>query len=292
MTIIFDCRQVAHAYHEQVRQRLVRLPFVPSLATLLVGHDDGSIVYRKYIEQDAKTVGVQTMRYEAHDLESILSVIREVNATSTIHGLLILNSGKSSQDITIMNAVDPLKDVEGLHHAQFGHLVQYKKHPEQNGALNYVVPATAKAVVKLLQYYQVPLEGSHVGIINHSLRVGKPLSLMLANLDATVAMCNSATPRSALIQTCQAADIVVTAVPAAGFLIQPDWIRDGAVVVDVSYPGNLTGDLYGKASYMTLPLQKDMGTIPPEHGRCGRLGLVTRAMTMMNLAYCAEWQSH
>ena len=139
-----------------------------------------------------------------------------------------------------------------------------------------VVPATAKAVVKtLLSYPEIVVDNSFVVIVNNSMRVGKPLGLMLENLGATVLKCYHKTPAAVLEDNVRRADILITAVPDPSFKLDPSWVKPGAVVVDVSYQGNVDMKaLDGRASFVTAS--------------DNRIGAVTRAMTFVNLVYCSK----
>ncbi|MCM2305602.1 MAG: hypothetical protein NDJ72_12940, partial [Elusimicrobia bacterium] len=112
-------------------------------------------------------------------------------------------------------------------------------------------------------------------VVNNSMRVGKPLGLMLENLGATVVKCYDKTPRALLEEQVRRADILVTAVPDPSFKLDPSWVKKGAAVVDVSYQGNVDAKaLDGVASFLTAP--------------DNRIGAMTRAMTFVNLVYCAK----
>jgi 5,10-methylene-tetrahydrofolate dehydrogenase/methenyl tetrahydrofolate cyclohydrolase len=175
-----------------------------------------------------------------------------------------------------MDLVSPLKDVEGLHSVNLGYLVKYKRFLDEAKGIKCVVPATAKAVVKtLLHYPEIKIEGAFAVVINNSMRVGKPLGLMLENLGATVMKCYDKTPQEVLEQSVRRADIVVTAVPDPSFRLEASWIKKGAVVVDVSYQGNI--DMKAAASRASFLTASD-----------NRIGSVTRAMTFINLVYCAK----
>ena len=138
------------------------------------------------------------------------------------------------------------------------------------------MPATAKAVVKILQAYpEIPIEGAFAVVVNNSMRVGKPLGLMLENLGATVVKCYDKTPRGLLEEQVRRADLLITAVPDPSFNLDPSWVKPGAAVVDVSYQGNVDAKaLEGVASFLTAP--------------DNRIGAMTRAMTFVNLVYCAK----
>src|SRR5207237_1062993 len=137
------------------------------------------------------------------------------------------------------NAVTPSKDIEGRHAENLGFLDQFKRYIDEPRGVKCVVPATAKAVVKLLQHYKLPGDGAFVCIVNDSEVVGRPLGTMLKNLGATVVNCHVATPKKTLEEVAAMADIVVTAVPDPAFKLDPKLIKRGAAVVDISYGGNI-----------------------------------------------------
>jgi len=281
MAIILDCRAVADHYFEWVRAEASRLPFVPTLATLLYGPgaDHASIQYRDLILKDAERLGLSARSLEAHDEEGVLRRIDEANADPDVHGLIVFYPLRSGlDDHAVMDRVSPYKDAEGLHSLNLGYLIKYQLFLDEARQAKCVVPATPKAVVKVLQRHRDALiEGSFATIVNNSMRVGKPLGLMLENLGATVVKCYDKTPRGALEDCVRRSDLVITAVPDPAFHLDPAWIKPGAAVVDVSHQGNIdTRALMDRAALVTVPEN--------------RLGRVTRAMTFVNLIYCARYK--
>lgn len=281
MSILLDCRAIADQFLDWVRAESAQLPFTPTLATLLYspGADAASIHYRDLILKDAERLGLAARSLEAHDEAGLLRRIDDANEDPGVHGLVVLYPLRSRlADHDIMDRVSPYKDAEGLHAVNLGHLVKYRMFLDEARRIKCVVPATPKAVVKALQRHpEAPIAGAFAVIVNNSMRVGKPLGLMLENLGATVVKCYDQTPAKVLETNVRLADIVVTAVPDPSFQLDAGWIKDGAAVIDVSYQGNIdTGKLRGRAALLTVPEN--------------RIGRVTRAMMFVNLIYCARYK--
>lgn len=276
---IVDSQTIADHYLEWVRREAAALPCTPCLATLLYrsAADAASAQYRDVVLKDARGSGFDTRLLEAADLEELRHHIAAVNGDPDIHGLVVLYPLRThARDEDIMDLVVPHKDIEGLHSINLGYLIKYKVFLDEAQTLKCVVPATAKAVVKALQWYPgVAIRGAFVTIVNNSMRVGKPLGLMLENLGATVVKCYDQTRREDLEHCIRRSDIVVTAVPDPAFHLDPSWVRPGATVFDVSYQGNVdVRGLEGRAALYTVPQN--------------RLGKITRAMMLVNLVYCAK----
>lgn len=251
----------------------------PRLATVLFRPDQNpaSLKYRDLIVKDAERLGVAVEAHESQSEESLLAMVRGLNADRRVTGMMLFYPLRAAvHDEDVMDRVSPLKDVEGLHSANLGFLVKYKRFLDEARGIKCVVPATAKAVVKTLQAYpEIPVSGAFAVIVNNSMRVGKPLGLMLENLGATVVKCYDKTPRAVLESMVRQADILVTAVPDPAFKLDACWVKPGAAVLDVSFQGNIdAAALEGRASFATAA--------------DNRIGVMTRAMTFVNLVYCAR----
>ena len=281
VTKTLDSQAVARQYLSWIKEELPRFSFTPALATIMhrPTADAASLRYRDLIISDASGLGLKTLALEAKEAGDLLEMIRKANEDPGVHGIMVFYPLRCALDDTdVMDRVSPFKDAEGLHSTNLGYLVKYKKFLDESRGIKCVVPATAKAVVKALQAYpEVPIRNSFVAIVNNSMRVGKPLSLMLENLGATVVACYHLTKPKDLEQCVRQADILITAVPDPAFRIDPGWVKPGAAVLDVSHPGNIdVGALQGKASLATAP--------------DNRIGRVTRAMILVNLLYCAKYK--
>ena len=278
-TRFLDCRGTAARYFDWVAREIGAMRKKPHLATVLFRpkQNPASLQYRDLILRDAGRLGIPVDGHEASDEESLLTLVRRLNADRTTSGLMLLYPLHCAlKDEDVMDLVSAAKDVEGLNSTNLGYLLKFKRFIDEARGIKCVVPATAKAVVKLLQAYpEIPVEGSFAVVVNNSMRVGKPLGLMLENLGATVVKCYDKTPRALLEDQVRRADLLITAVPDPSFKLDPSWIKKGATVVDVSYQGNVDAKaLEGTASFLTAP--------------DNRIGAMTRAMTFVNLVYCAK----
>ena len=275
MAQLLDGTLVADHFAALIRQGVQALGATPRLATILATDSPPSKSYVSYIKKGAHKVGIEVVSFSATTLPELLTLIQELNTAPSIDAIFVAYpTGFSLEDKLIMEAVHPLKDAEGGHSQNMGYLVKYMKtHPHLQEKC--IVPCTPKAVVKLLEFYQIPLKGQFITLVNNSLVVGKPLNLMLNNLDATVVNCHLYTPQDTMKELVKKADIVITAVPDPTFVIND--VKEGAVVVDVSFEGNLDyGAVAAQAAWIT-PKGK------------GGVGPVTRAMIYMNTLYAARY---
>ena len=280
MAAILDCRAVAAHYLDWVRKEKARLKRKPCLATVLYtpSGNPASLQYRDLIHKDAARLGIKAVSFDVDTEDALLALIDKLNKDRKVTGVVVLYPLHCRlADEDVMDLVSPRKDVEGLHSLNLGYLLKFKRFINEPKQIKCVVPATAKAVVKTLQAApDLRIERSFVVIVNNSMRVGKPLGLMLENLGATVVKCYDKTRAEVLEDCVRRADILITAVPVASFAINPDWIKKGAAVVDVSYQGNIdVKPLAGKAAFVTAS--------------DNRPGQVTRAMMFINLIYCARY---
>jgi len=225
MARLLDCRGIASRYFDWAARECAAMKRKPRLATVLFRpkQNPASLQYRDLILKDAAKLGVRVDGHEAEDEEALLALVRRLNADRATTGLMLfypLRSALSDEDV--MDLVSPLKDVEGLHSTNLGYLIKFKRFLDEPRGIKCVVPATAKAVVKSLQAYpEIPIEGAFAAIVNNSMRVGKPLGLMLENLGATVVKCYDKTPRAVLEESVRRADLLVTAVPDPSFKLDP-----------------------------------------------------------------------
>ena len=245
----------------------------PGLAVILIGNNPASQVYVKNKVLACKKTGIESHMHQLDEniaADEILKLIENLNKQDDIDGILVqlpLPAGLPAD--TILEAVLPEKDVDGLHTQNMGKLVSGKKG---------LRPCTPQGVMALLARYQIPLEGKTAVIIGRSNLVGKPVSLMLLEKHATVKICHSRSKD--LDKLAQEADILVVAAGRKE-MVKGSWIKPGAVVIDVGIhkeeladgKSRLCGDvLYSeareKAAYIT--------PVP------GGVGPMTVAMLLVN----------
>jgi methylenetetrahydrofolate dehydrogenase (NADP+)/methenyltetrahydrofolate cyclohydrolase len=195
------------------------------LATVLVGDDPASDIYIRLKHKAAAEVGInaQDIRLASQTTEAeLLEQVAQLNGDDAIDGLLVqLPLPDHIDEARVIRAIDPLKDVDGLHPLNFGQLVL--GHPAHVGA-------TPVGVLRLLEEYDVPLEGARAVVVGRSDIVGKPASLLLLHANATVTVCHSRTRD--LGSVTREADVLVVAVGRAG-VIGPTDVAEGATVIDV-----------------------------------------------------------
>lgn len=248
----------------------------PRLAVILVGKDPASLSYIKQKQKACAETGIlwEQFDYEMDTTtEKLIEKIQELNADETIHGILVqLPLPKQVYAPEVIKAIDPKKDVDGFTAYNIGKMFLS---PE----FEHLAPCTPSGVIKLLEYYDVKIEGKEVTVVGHSNIVGKPLSTMLLNRNATVTTCHVHTKD--LAYHTKKADILCVAVGKVG-LISGEMVKEGAVVIDIGVNRvgeKLTGDcnfeeVSAKASFMT--------PVP------GGVGPMTVAMLMENTVKAAK----
>ncbi|HLE09289.1 MAG TPA: bifunctional methylenetetrahydrofolate dehydrogenase/methenyltetrahydrofolate cyclohydrolase FolD [Thermodesulfobacteriota bacterium] len=255
MAMIIDGKTIAAGIREEVRVEVDRLKrekgITPALAVILVGDNPASRVYVKNKGKASSEAGILSIEHilpqDAKEKE-ILSLISRLNNDPSVHGILVqLPLPAHLDEHSIVEAVSPQKDVDGFHPYNIGRLVAGRPTFE---------PCTPKGIMKLLDATGVPLSGKEAIVIGRSNIVGKPLALMLLKRDSTVTICHSKTEN--LPEKIHSSDIVIAAIGKAGF-VKGEWIKQGAVVIDVGInrtDKGLVGDVEfreaGKrASYIT-----------------------------------------
>jgi len=248
---------------------------VPGLATVLVGDDPGSHSYVAGKHRDCAEVGINSIRVDlAADASQadVEAAVVALNADPAVTGYIVqlpLPAGLDSH--RVLELMDPLKDADGLHPMNLGRLVLGIAGP---------LPCTPAGIVALLNAFAVPLAGAEVVVIGRGVTVGRPLGLMLTRRseNATVTLCHTGTVDVA--EHCRRADIIVAAagVPA---MVQPDWVRPGAAVLDVGITRTERG-LVGDVAPDVAEVAGFLAPMP------GGVGPMTRAMLLANVVAAAQ----
>jgi len=285
--ILLDGEAVAARVRSEVAarvQRLGSLGRVPGLGTILVGDDPPSARYVAMKHADCAQVGMAS--YHEHlpqdaSQGQVLEAIARFNKNPLVDAYLLqLPLPKGLDEQEALMAIDPDKDVDGLHPVNLGRLVQHVGGGEDGK--DCVVPCTPGGIVELLRSYQVPVEGHHVVIVGRGLTIGRPLSLLLSskrpgcNAAVTVVHTGVEDLGSYVLQ----GDVVVAAAGVAG-LIKPEMVKPGAALVGagISWEGRrLLSDL-------AEGVEEVAGWYTP---RIGGVGPMTRAMLLVNAVEAAE----
>jgi methylenetetrahydrofolate dehydrogenase (NADP+)/methenyltetrahydrofolate cyclohydrolase len=232
---------------------------VPGIAVILIGDDPASMSYVGSKEKAAQAAGMHSVldRLPSTTTEAeLLAKIAELNRDASIHGILVqLPLPSHIDEMKVIMAIDPKKDVDGFHPVNVGLL--------SIGSKDAFISCTPYGVMKLLEEYNIDLAGKHAVIVGRSNIVGKPMATLLLQANATVTICHSKTKD--LKATCREADILVAAIGRAR-MINADYVKPGAVVIDVGInrvDGKLCGDVdfdavSGIASAIT-PVPKGVG---------------------------------
>lgn len=258
--LILDGNQVASNIKEALKERvdqLVQNGVTPCLATILVGDDPASETYVRMKGNACKKLGIDSKRVvleASTSTEQLINVIQDLNNDPSVHGILLQHPVPHHIDErAAFEAIAIEKDVDGVTMLGFA----------QNAFGQAAFPScTPAAILAIMDEYQIPMEGKHAVVVGRSPILGKPVSLMLLNRNATVTICHSRTQN--LDQLVSQGDIVVAAVGKPNF-IQGDWIKPGAVIMDAGYNEGNIGDCdydacYERASAIT-PVPGGVGPV-------------------------------
>jgi methylenetetrahydrofolate dehydrogenase (NADP+)/methenyltetrahydrofolate cyclohydrolase len=214
---------------------------VPTLAVVLVGDDPASAVYVRSKTKAAREASVDVRDHKLPATTSqgdLLQLIDQLNRDPIVDGILVQLPLPAPLDAdAVLRALDPAKDVDGLHPVSLGLLAQGKPG---------FVPCTPSGSMRLLREVGTELSGARAVVIGRSLLVGKPIALLLANANATVTLCHSRTRD--LADEVRRADIVVAAVGRPE-MVRGEWIKPGAVVIDVGINRTAEGKLIGDVEF-------------------------------------------
>lgn len=245
----------------------------PGLAVILVGDDPASHSYVRMKERDCEQVGIRPFDYRRPagiSQDELHAIIDECNSNPEVHGILVqmpLPSHLDAEEAVLR--IDPHKDVDGFHPVSLGKLVRGVSAPRA---------CTPWGVMAMLDHYGIELKGKQAVVIGRSTIVGKPMSLMLLERDATVTVCHSRT--ADLPGVCRQADILVAAVGRAK-MVTRDYVKPGAVVIDVGINRTEEG-MVGDVDFEDVePIASAITPVP------GGVGPMTRAMLMLNTAEAA-----
>lgn len=263
---ILDGKALAASWEQQLSTRVAALKEksggkTPILATILVGDDPASATYVKMKGNACRRVGMDSMAVElpaSTTTEQLLAKIDELNNDSNVHGILLQHPVPAQIDErACFDAIALHKDVDGVTCLGFGRMAMGE---EAYGC------ATPKGIMRLLEHYQIDIEGKHAVVVGRSAILGKPMAMMLLEANATVTICHSRTQN--LPSLIKQADILVGAVGKPEF-IKADWIKDGAVVVDAGYHPGGVGDIE------LAPLHERASAITPVPGGVGPMTINT-----------------
>ncbi len=246
---------------------------VPTLAVVLVGNNPASEVYVRNKKMTCVKVGINSQEFKLPDnvgQDELLKLIDTLNNNREVDGILVqlpLPSHLSSK--LVIDSISPNKDVDGFHRYNMGSLTL--KDPT-------ICPCTPHGIMYMLDTLNIEFKGLHAIVIGSSNIVGRPMALELLNRGATITVCNSKTRN--VVELASSADILIAAVGVPK-LLKANWVKDGAIVIDVGINRLDDGSLCGDVDFSSVIDKVRYITPVP-----GGVGLMTIAMLMKNTLFC------
>ena len=236
--IILDGKKLATLSEEYIKKEvseLVSEGITPTLATILVGHDPASETYVKMKRNTCKRVGMDSIAIELPEsttTEELLKTIEGLNLDLNVHGILLQHPTPTHIDERkCFDSIDIEKDVDGVTCLGFGNMSM---------GIDAYGSCTPAGIVRLIEHYELKVEGKHAVVVGRSPILGKPMAMMLLNLNATVTICHSRTEN--IDSIIKQADLIVGAVGIPEF-IKTEWIKEGAIVIDAGFHPEKCGDI-------------------------------------------------
>lgn len=260
---------------QQVQARIDKGLRVPGLAVILVGNDPASEVYVSHKRKDCEQVGIISKAFDLPKTtgqQELLELIDDLNNDNTVDGILVqlpLPAGLSANEV--LERIDPKKDVDGFHPFNVGRLAQ---------RIPLLRPCTPAGVIDLLEGTGIDLHGQHAVVVGASNIVGRPMGLELLLKGSTVTTCHRFTKDTE--DHVRRADIVIVAVGKPG-IVKGEWIKEGAIVIDVGINRSADGKLIGDVDFDEAAKRASHITPVP-----GGVGPMTRAKLLENTLFACE----
>lgn len=278
MPEILDGKELAQKIRSNLKIKVDELKLEgihPKLAVIMVGEDPSSKIYVRNKSKACEEIGIEYEEFLLKDtiqMEELLKLIDTLNKRQDVHGILLQSPIPNNLDINLaFKSIVPEKDVDGFNPVNVGRLCL-----NQDG----FVSCTPFGVMKLLEEYNIDVEGKNAVIIGRSNIVGKPMAQCLLNKNATITICHSKTKK--LDKITKTADILISAVGKPKF-VKKNMVKEGAVVIDVGTNRLEDGKLVGDVDFDEVaPITSYITKVP------GGVGPMTIAMLMTNIVKAAE----
>lgn len=270
MAIILDGRETAKKITEKLRLEVEKLDVKPTLAVIIIGCNPASKVYVKNKEKKALEIGFNSIVIELDEnitKDELEKTIKELNEDKNVNGILLqLPLPKHLNEKGFLDLIDPKKDVDGFSSYNSGKLLKNDS--------PYAIPCTPKGIIRLLDEYNIDIEGRVSTVIGRSNIVGKPVSILLLNRNSTVIMTHTKTKN--LEHFTKSADILICAAGKKE-MIKKEMIKENAVIIDVGITRDIDGRLKGDVDFDDTKDKASYITPVP-----GGIGPMTIAMLMEN----------
>ncbi len=273
MTVIMDGKKLRDKILEELKIKLANLRLVPKLVVISVGDDPASKIYVNNKKKYAEKIGIEAVILKLPEdvtTDALLDRIDALNRDPAVTAILVqLPLPVHINKLDILSAILPEKDVDGFTPYNSGLLF--------SGAKPYAYPATPRGILRLLDEYNIELDGKHVVVVGRSNIVGKPLAQMMLNRNATVTVCHSHTKN--LAEITKTADILVSA--AGGKIIEDNMLKSNCVVIDVGIFRDDNGKLRGDVNFETV--SKIASHITPVPGGVGPMTIASLMLNTVDL---------
>ncbi|SHE98715.1 bifunctional 5,10-methylenetetrahydrofolate dehydrogenase/5,10-methenyltetrahydrofolate cyclohydrolase [Caloramator proteoclasticus] len=274
-------KQVAEKLSDEIIEEVRSLKekgIEPKLAIVRVGKNEGDLSYERGALKRAEKLGIKVEVFELEEgvkTEDLIECIDKINNDALIHGILLFRPlPKNIDENKIKNYINPNKDVDCINPINVAKVME--------GDKTGFAPCTPSAVIEILKHYGIELKGKNVVVIGRSMVVGKPLSMLLLNEDATVTICHSKTRN--LKEITKKADILIVAIGRAKY-INKEYVGENTVVIDVGINVDNVGNLCGDVDFEDVKdIVSDITPVP------GGVGAVTNTVLFKNLINACRLQ--
>lgn len=276
MTNLIDGKKIAKEKQEQIKKELEQIKDKLSLAVIQVGNNPASTIYVNNKKKLCEKIGINFIlkKYETISQKELEKEIEKLNKDKKITSILVqLPLPKELDEKSIINKIDPLKDVDGLTTKNIGKLFA-----EEDG----IIPCTALGVLEMLKTKKIKLEGKDITIIGRSKLVGLPLVGLMLKENATVTVCHSKTKK--LKEKTKTADIIISAAGCKD-LVKKDMIKENAIIIDVGI-NRVDNKIYGDVKENVKEKAKLITPVP------GGVGPMTVTMLVNNVLKCYKLQKN
>jgi methylenetetrahydrofolate dehydrogenase (NADP+) / methenyltetrahydrofolate cyclohydrolase len=278
MTQVLYSKPIVSQEINGLKDDISKLSQKPNLKVVLIGNNPSSKIYVKRKKEFCEKIGALCEiihEDESFSTQQLKNLLIEINNDKSVHGCLVqLPLPKKLDGFNFQELISPQKDVDGFHQKNIFSIYQ-------KSAGDFLLPCTPTGIIKLLDYYNINIEGKNIVIIGRSLIVGKPLSMMLSNLNATVTLCHSKSKN--LKEHTRSAEIIVSAVGNPHFLTSDFFKNDKSqVVIDVGISSTKSNKISGDVDFEKV--KNHVASITPVPGGIGPMTILSLAKNLVKSA--------
>jgi methylenetetrahydrofolate dehydrogenase (NADP+)/methenyltetrahydrofolate cyclohydrolase len=270
-TLKLTGKPVVDNLRENIKERVSKLKvngIVPKMLIIRIGSREDDVFYEKSILKNCSMLGIEgTVKELSADasMEELIDVIEDTNVNDEVHGIMLFRPlPKHMDQDKVSNIINPYKDVDCMSPLNMEKIFE--------GNSRGFAPCTPKAVVEMLKYYKIPMNGANIVVAGRSLVVGKPLSMLLLDENATVTMCHSKTKDMKSVT--RKADVVIAAIGKAKFMNE-DFFTEDSIVIDVGINEDGNGKICGDVDY-----DKTFGNVKALNPAAGGVGTITTTILL------------